>query len=55
MEQINIIDIVDYIDQIMSNTKNIDQSNKDHDYEEKELHKSYLNFQKFNLLKGTIR
>jgi len=52
MEQINIIDVVDYLDRQITQKKYIDQSTKDHDYEEKQLLKSYLNFQKLNILEG---
>ena len=52
MEQINIIDVVDYLDHEIVNKNYVDQSNQDHDYEEKQLLKSYLNFLKFNFLEG---
>ena len=52
MEQINIIDVVEYLDHEMPNKKYFDQSNQDHDYEEKQLLKSYLDFLKFNFLEG---
>ena len=52
MEQINIIDVVDYLDQETPSKRYVDQTNQDHDYEEKQLLKSYLNFLKFNFLEG---
>lgn len=52
MEQINIIDVVDYLDREIPHKKYADQSSQDHDYEEKQLLKSYLNFQKLNILGG---
>ena len=52
MEQINIIDVVDYLDREIAHKKYIDQTSQDHDYEEKQLLKSYLNFQKLNILEG---
>ena len=52
MENINILDLVDYFNQEIPSKKYVDQSSADHDYEEKQLHKSYLNFLKFNFLEG---
>ena len=52
MEQINIIDVVDYLDLKIPHKKYADQTSQDHDYEEKQLLKSYLNFQKLNILEG---
>ena len=52
MEQINIIDVVDYLDREIPHKKYADQTSQDHDYEEKQLLKSYLNFLKFNFLEG---
>ena len=52
MEQINTLDVVDYLDRVIPHKKYADQSSQDHDYEEKQLLKSYLNFQKLNILEG---
>ena len=52
MEQINIIDVVDYLDREIPHKKYVDQLSQDHDYEEKQLLKSYHNFQKLNILEG---
>ena len=52
MENINIIDVVDYLDQEIPSKRYIDQTNQDYDYEEKQLLKSYKKFLKFNFLEG---
>ena len=52
MENINIIDVVDYLDQETPFKRYVDQTNQDYDYEEKNLLKSYKNFLKFNFLEG---
>ena len=52
MEQINIIDVVDYLDRVIPHKKYADQSSQDHDYEEKQLH--YVNTS-IGFMKGANR